>query len=122
MEFVLVPQLTEAYTKSPMPKQSFVWDSSRREFIKRTSLAIGAFTLTAANYTRAQGANSRINVAVCGAGGKGSSDTDDTAKAGGHIFALCDVDQNTLNSRKQKYPDAQTFQDYRKMFDKIEKD
>lgn len=105
-----------------MPKQSFVWDSSRREFIKRTSLAVGALSLTAANYTRAQGANGRINVAVVGAGGKGSSDTDDTAKAGGNIFALCDVDQNTLNSRKQKYPDAQTFQDYRKMFDKIEKD
>ena len=105
-----------------MPKQTFVWDPSRREFIKRTSLAIGALSLSAASYTRAQGANSRINVAVVGAGGKGSSDTDDTARAGGTIFALCDVDENTLNSRKQKYPDAQTFKDYRAMYDKIGKD
>jgi len=104
-----------------MPKQTYVFDPSRRQFIKRTSLAAAA-GLVAPYMLRAQGANDRINIAVIGAGGKGSSDTDSAAHAGGNIFALCDVDENTLNSRKQKYPNAQTFRDYRKMLDQIGKD
>jgi predicted dehydrogenase len=110
-----------------MPKQTFVWDPSRREFIKRTSLAAAAamaapFVFSGCKTGRKFKPNDEIRVAVVGAGGKGSSDTDDTAKAGGRIVALCDVDQNTLDSRKQKYPDAQTFKDYRVMYDKIGKD
>jgi predicted dehydrogenase len=78
--------------------------------------------MAAPYFLKAQGANDRLNVAVIGAGGKGSSDTDSTAQAGGKIVALCDVDKSTLNSRKQKYPDAEIFQDYRKMYDKMGKD
>ncbi len=54
---------------------------------------------------------------MIGAGGKGASDTDHCA--GENIYALCDVDDNTLKSRLQKYPGAKTFKDYRKMFDEI---
>lgn len=104
-----------------MAKQTYVFDPSRREFIKRTSLAAAA-TFAAPMFLRAQGANDRINVAVIGAGGKGASDTDETARAGGNIVALCDVDENTLDARKEKYPNAKVFRDYRKMYDQMGKD
>lgn len=67
------------------------------------------------------GANDRINVACIGVGGKGDSDTDDSARCGGAIVALCDVDANTLNKKGQKYPQAKKFKDFRVMLDEMEK-
>lgn len=37
-------------------------------------------------------------------------------------MALCDVDRRTLDARAEKYPEARRFQDYRVMFEKMEKD
>jgi predicted dehydrogenase len=94
---------------------------SRRQFIKYTTLATSAAALTGPYLVRGQNLNSRINVAVIGAGGKGSSDTDETAKVGGTIVGLCDVDTKTLEARGSKYPEAKRYQDYRKMLDEMEK-
>jgi D-arabinose 1-dehydrogenase-like Zn-dependent alcohol dehydrogenase len=69
---------------------------------------------------RGQNLNNRVNVAVIGAGGKGASDTDHAAKAGGNIIALCDVDQNTVGARGAKDASAKLFKDYRKMLDQME--
>jgi hypothetical protein len=93
---------------------------SRRHFIKYTTLATTAFGVAPA-FVRGQNLNSLVDVAVIGAGGKGASDTDETAKVGGNIVALCDVDSNTLNSRGAKYPKAKLHRDYRKMLDELEK-
>ncbi len=68
------------------------------------------------------GANERINVACIGVGGKGDGDTNDAAKCGGNIVALCDVDANTLSKKAQKFPDAKQFKDFRKLFAEMEKD
>lgn len=61
--------------------------------------------------------NNKLNIGVIGAGGKGSSDTDSCASE--NIVALCDVDQKTLDSRGQKYPNAKLFKDYRKMLEEM---
>src|SRR6185503_9009434 len=116
-----------------MPKSRSSGNSSqvtRRHFLQASSLAISAAALSGPYILRGQNLNSRLNVAVIGAGGKGSSDTDSTAEVGGNIIALCDVDKNTLDARttanprpKQKsYPEAKTYQDYRKMLTEMEKD
>ena len=107
----------------PKPNDSIgtVSSVSRRQFIKYTTLATGAFALTGPYVVRGQNLNSRIQVGVIGAGGKGSSDTDEAAKAGGVIVGLCDVDKSTLEARGAKYPNAKRYQDYRKMLDEMEK-
>jgi hypothetical protein len=94
---------------------------SRRRFLKSSSLAVGAAALTGPYLLRGQSLNDRVHVAVIGAGGKGSSDTDDAARCGGDIIALCDVDQNTLDGRAKKYPNAKLYQDFRKMLEELEK-
>ncbi|MBI3192163.1 MAG: Gfo/Idh/MocA family oxidoreductase, partial [Pedosphaera parvula] len=94
---------------------------NRRQFIHRSLLAGSLAAMSAPSFLRGQNLNNKLNVAVIGAGGKGSSDTDETAKLGENIYALCDVDTNTLDSRGQKYPQAQKFRDYRDMLDKIGK-
>jgi predicted dehydrogenase len=106
------------------PKKPVVTDSrlNRRHFIQYTTLATGALMGSAPALLRGQDLNSRLQVAVIGAGGKGSSDTDSTASAGGTIVGLCDVDRNTLRGRGERYPMAKLYQDYREMLEKMEKE
>lgn len=93
---------------------------SRRHFLRSTAMA-AAGALVMPYISDAQVASKKFNVAVIGAGGKGSSDTDDTFNVGGNIAALCDVDGNTLNSRGKKYPNAKLYKDFRKMLDEVGK-
>jgi hypothetical protein len=67
------------------------------------------------------GANNRLGVACIGVGGKGDSDTDDSARCGGTIVALCDVDEKTLKGKAQKYPQAKLYRDFRKMLTEMDK-
>src|SRR5690242_5776570 len=90
---------------------------SRREFIKRTSVAGSAAALSFPFVGRVLGSNERINVACIGAGGKGDSDSSDAAGCGANIVALVDVDQTTLDKKGQQFPKARKFNDYRKLFD-----
>jgi predicted dehydrogenase len=92
---------------------------SRRDFIKRTSIAGGTAAFSFPFVGRVLGANDRVNVACIGAGGKGDSDSSDIATCGANIVALCDVDQETLDKKNKQFPNAKRFQDYRKLFDKI---
>lgn len=90
---------------------------TRRQFIYTTAIAgAAAFTGCATAQPRRLSANDKLNIGVVGAGGKGSSDTDHCATE--NIVALCDVDSNTLASRKQRYPNANTYQDWRIMLEK----
>ena len=90
---------------------------SRRKFISHSSAALGA-TAFGPFILRGKNLNSKINVAAIGAGGKGSSDTDNNARCGANIVALCDVDLGRLRARGEKYPGAATYQDFRKMLEK----
>ncbi len=100
-------------------KTTFV---SRREFLRRTSLAAGAAAFTFPYVGRVLGANDRINIACIGVGGKGDSDSRDAKANGGNIVAICDVDQRTLEKKGQVFPQAKRFQDYRKLLDEMGKD
>lgn len=95
---------------------------SRREFLRRTSLAAGAAAFTFPYVGRVLGANDRINIACIGVGGKGDSDSRDAKANGGNIVAICDVDQRTLDKKAQVFPQAKRYQDYRKLLDEMGKD
>ena len=94
---------------------------SRRKFLRTSAIATGAAALSFPYVGRVLGANDRINVACVGVGGKGDSDCDDSARCGGNIFAICDVDSNTLTRKGEKYPQAKKYQDFRKMLEENEK-
>ncbi len=99
---------------------------TRRQFLRRTVLAAGAVTLSFPYVGRVLGANSRINIACIGVGGKGDSDSTDAANCGGHVVAICDVDKNIMGKKAkqfaEKFPQLKQYQDYRKMLDQIGKD
>lgn len=94
----------------------------RRNFIKTSGLFSGGVALGAPAILRGQNLNSRLNVACIGVGGKGSSDCDETANAGGTIVGLCDVDANHLSKKSEKYPDAKKFVDFRKMLTEMDEE
>jgi predicted dehydrogenase len=72
----------------------------------------------------------RLNFACVGVGGKGDSDSDHAAQ-NGDVVAICDIDDNTLNSKANKdvsgkakkgitpFKKAQKFNDFREMFAKM---
>ena len=92
---------------------------NRRTFLKTASLATGAAVFGVPALLRGQNLNSKVNIAVIGAGGKGASDT--ACCASENIVALCDVDGGILAGQLGKYPGAKGFQDFRKMFDELGK-
>ena len=93
---------------------------SRRHFLQTTALAAGAITFGFPALVRGQNLNSKLNIAVIGAGGKGASDTDCIARTE-NIFALCDADRNNAAGQIAKYPDAKFYQNFQHMLDDVGK-
>jgi predicted dehydrogenase len=93
---------------------------SRRQFMGQ-SAAIGAgFWLGTQAVAKSQeSALQSLSAACIGVGGKGSSDTSHIAEQGVSIVGLCDVDNDTLVKKGREFPDAQRFQDFREMLDKL---
>jgi hypothetical protein len=89
---------------------------SRRQFI-RYSAATTAIFGTAPAFLRGQNLNSKLNVACIAVGGKGGSDTAHVAGHGENIYAICDVDKNTLEGAGKKYVGATRYNDYRKLLE-----
>ncbi len=85
---------------------------SRRDFIRAAALTGAGVWMADKSWAvsspqhRIIGANDRIKFACIGVGGKGESDSHDAARFG-DIIAICDVDDNTLNSCANRKMDRQ---------------
>lgn len=95
---------------------------TRRQFLKRTSIAASIAGMSFPFVGRVFGANDKIRIACIGVGGKGNSDSSHAAACGGEIVAICDVDQRTLDEKGQQFPQAKKYRDYRKLLDAVGKD
>ena len=95
--------------------------TNRRDFLKSTTVAgVGFWTLGGVSPSLAfpRAANEKLNIACIGVGGKGSSDTDQAGNVG-NIVAICDIDDNILNGKANRFPKAQKFNDFREMLSKV---
>ncbi|MFT4154816.1 Gfo/Idh/MocA family protein [Parafilimonas sp.] len=98
--------------------------SSRRNFIKNTSLATAGFYIVP-RHVLGKGyvaPSDKLVVAGIGAGGKGESDIKnffDSGKA--EIAVLCDVDDRRAATTRGRFPKAKYYKDFRKMLDKEHK-
>src|SRR5450755_2426315 len=105
--------------KSPAPFSATVLN--RRNFLKTASLATGAITFGVPLLLRGQNLNSRLNIAVIGAGKGGKGEGDTNYCNAENIVALCDVDSARCAEPLKRYPDAKFYQDFRKMLDEMGK-
>jgi predicted dehydrogenase len=87
---------------------------TRRHFLK-SSAATGAFLIAAPAFLRGKNLNEKLNIAIIGAGGRGAGNTQSVASE--NIVALCDVNENALNSAAKKYPGARKYIDFRKLYE-----
>lgn len=66
-------------------------------------------------------ANGKVNVAVVGAGGRGSASVRNIAKLpNARLIGLCDVDDERAAKIYSEFPDIKKFHDFRKMFDALD--
>src|SRR5512136_371592 len=88
---------------------------SRRRFLRDGAVA-GVVTFGFPAILSSRSPNSRLNIAIIGAGGRGADNA--AAVAGENIVALCDVDGANLAKAAAKYPQARTYKDFRKLYEK----
>ena len=98
--------------------------SSRRDFIRRSSLAATGFFIVP-RHVLGKGfiaPSDKLNIAGIGAGGKGASDLAEFAKSPFvNIVSLCDVDDRESAKTRKALPKASYYKDFREMLAK-EKD
>jgi predicted dehydrogenase len=95
--------------------------TNRRDFLKTSTLAGAGFWVASRSaWAQSKSPNEKLNIACIGTGGMGGGDTDSVASQ--NIVALCDVRPSALDSKKEKFPKAKVYSDYRKMFDEMAKE
>lgn len=93
---------------------------SRREALRRLALgAASAWAFPAIVRARDGGpsANSRINLAFVGVGGKGREPA--LSLSANNYVAFCDVDPNRAVDAYKQFPNVPQFKDFRAMFDRL---
>ncbi|HEY6225835.1 MAG TPA: Gfo/Idh/MocA family oxidoreductase [Verrucomicrobiae bacterium] len=95
---------------------------NRRSFLsKSAATGAGLLILRNSKLAFAYEANSKLNIAGIGVGGQGRGSLDAFSNMGNNLVALCDVDFKRAGDIYQKHPAAKRYQDFRKMFDEMEK-
>src|SRR5882762_9246921 len=95
---------------------------NRRSFLRKSATAgTGLLILRNSKLAFAYEVNSKLNIAGIGVGGQGRGSLDAFHSMGNNLVALCDVDAKRAGDIYQKHPGAKPYQDFRKMFDQMEK-
>ncbi|MEZ6091471.1 MAG: Gfo/Idh/MocA family oxidoreductase [Pirellulaceae bacterium] len=92
---------------------------TRRTVLQGSLLASGYWIAPEVRAAESKSANELLNIACIGIGGRGSANVGGVSSQ--NLVALCDVDQQRAGKVFEKYGKAEAFTDYRKMFDKLEK-
>ncbi len=103
-------------TKRTNPMSTSTHTRSRRRFLQTAAASTFAFQVVPRSVF---GANSRVQLAGIGAGGKGAGDIADNERAGAVVVALCDVDRNTLKNSGKKYGATELFTDFRELIENL---
>ncbi|MDR1484778.1 MAG: Gfo/Idh/MocA family oxidoreductase [Planctomycetaceae bacterium] len=91
---------------------------TRRTFLTSATLIAGAAAFPTPAFLRAQNVNSKLNVGCIGISGQGGYSVGGVSRE--NIVALCDVDKRHLANVGARFPNAERFVDFRKMFDKLD--
>ena len=91
---------------------------TRRKFLCDAALAgSGLVILSNSGLVRGTPANSKLNIAGIGVGGRGAADIEGVA--GENLIALCDVDHKHAAATFEKFPAAKRYTDFRKMLEEM---
>ncbi len=96
----------------------------RRQFLKRSAAVTAAASMgcfaAGTSWAQNQSANEKLNIGIVGVAGRGAANLRSVSSE--NIVALCDIDEQRLDAAHQKYPQAKTYVDWRKMLDQKDLD
>ncbi|MCA9262737.1 MAG: Gfo/Idh/MocA family oxidoreductase [Planctomycetales bacterium] len=98
----------------------------RRQFLRLAAAASSAAvfaptsSLTIPSSCRAQGPNEKLNVGCIGVAAQGEYNLSNVATE--NIVALCDIDSKRLAKAADRFPQAATYADFRKLLDRNDLD
>lgn len=94
---------------------------NRRTFMKQAAAVSVAVPFIFPRLSFASPPSGKLQHAGIGVGGQGASDLDNINKSGKvQVYALCDIDEQTLQKAAQRYPGAKLYRDWREMLEKEE--
>ena len=102
----------------------------RRKFLKGAAAAVAVAVVPSRVVARTPNSkdagrvapSDKVNLACCGTGGRGGSVSGALGSNKlSNVVAICDVDTSHMGGIARRFPKAQRFQDFRKMFDKLGK-
>ena len=102
---------------SSITRRRFLADSTKAA----SALAVGNLLLQPSRTPgapRSLSPNEKLNIAFIGLTGRGGENIREiTTAEDNNVIALCDVDENNLNSAGKKFPGAKRYRDYRKLLE-----
>jgi len=96
------------------------YNNSRRDFIKKSGLAVGAVTILPSHVVSGLGytaPSDKLNIAGIGVGGMGFANLKNLKSE--NVVALCDVDWKYAKGCFDAYPKAKKYWDFRRMYDEM---
>jgi len=91
----------------------------RRDLLLAGATGAGLVVLRSGSLLGADAPSNKLNVACIGVGGQGNHQVGGVK--GENIVAMCDVDEQRAGKRYDAFEKSATFRDFRRMFDKMEK-
>ena len=91
---------------------------SRRKFLQASTIAVAAAWAPGCKTTpgpRRLSANEKLNIGVIGTANRARSDIAGVQDE--NIVAVCDIDDNFLASAREKFPQARSYNDFRKLLE-----
>jgi hypothetical protein len=86
---------------------------NRRTFLKQsTALGAGITILKSGILKAGSSPNEKLNIAIIGVGGRGAANMNNVKSE--NIVALCDVNDKNLAKAARQFPNAKTYNDWRK--------
>ena len=99
-------------------KNGIFQGSSRRDFLKGLG-SVAAFSILP-SHIWANSPSGKLRIAQIGVGGRGKGNMASLVRLPNmEIAALCDVDSDALAMVSAEHPKAETFKDYRELFEKM---
>jgi predicted dehydrogenase len=95
--------------------------ASRREFLQRSALAGAGMLLSGASVgAQNQSPNEKLNIGMIGVAHQAAYDLGNVSSQ--NIVALCDIDDNYLGAAAKEFPQAATYNDFRKLLERKDLD
>ena len=87
----------------------------RRDFMKNAALAGAGLFIAPSGTFGANGSNNKLNIALIGSWGRGEAHFSSIATE--NVVALCDINDEHLAFGAKRFPQAKTYNDWRKLLD-----